>query len=179
MSPQRGGDHITSGECQMSYFRSIFFIVLLMNVFSGPALACDQDAICRHILWCLTDSTIDPNDVSNLNWSIDHDSGTDVRFNTEKCQKSRSHHYGDWHGEEPQCDNGAMIGMAKLARANKCATNSSSPTPVPVPQPVPFPGTHPNNKMNWCETPSGKSCATVLPVGSSCFCNVEPGRSHK
>ncbi len=93
------------------------YMGLLLALISSNAYACDNNDICSHIHWCLTDPTVDQNDKNNLNWSIDHNSGLNVRFNTEKCQKSRGTKYDVWSRNEKACSDDEMIGNAKNARS--------------------------------------------------------------
>ena len=145
-------------------------LILASVIFPRNAIACDQDKICRHILWCLTDSTIDPNDVKNLNWSIDVGSGLNVRFNTTKCQNSRSPHPERWDEDKNACpDDNTMIGMARLARSNKCR-------PLPSPPPPPPPPPHPGPPSNTCVAGDAQ-CFTTVPKGRVCFCQGHQGIS--
>jgi hypothetical protein len=158
----------------MKNFLAVAALLLVLCLETAAAFACDQDKICDHIRWCLTDPTIDPNDVKNLNWSIDVGSGFNVRYNTRLCQHSRSPSPGDWDNDEQACPSDeTMIGMARLARANNCR-----PKPAPAP-PQPTPRPDPGNTMNWCELPSGIACPTTAPIDSTCDCHGEFGRSRK
>lgn len=153
-----------------SIILSLLIIASLIIITRG-AFACDQDAICRHILWCLTDPTIDPNDRNNLNWSIDVGSGTNVRFNTEKCQKSRATRdgYDHWHADEQACGDDTLIGMARLARANQCRPN---PPPSPPTPPAP-----PGPQGNTCDAGDQIFCYTTVPKGRVCYCRGREGIS--
>jgi hypothetical protein len=149
---------------------ALLFLILASIAFPRNVFACDQDKICRHILWCLTDSTIDPNDVKNLNWSIDVGSGYNVRFNTNKCQSSRSIHPEDWQEDQGACpDDNTMIGMARLARSNQCRAEVAPPPPPPL--------LHPGPPSNTCFVDDDISCYTTVPVDGVCFCRGLEGIS--
>jgi hypothetical protein len=139
-------------------------LLLLILVAPCKAVACDHHAICEHIYWCLTNPTIDPNDVKNLNWSIDVNSGVNIRFNTEKCQKSRATKdgYDHWSDDEKQCSNEEMRADGVNARKHNCGSGA--------PQPQPTPGQGTPEPMHWCFT-----CATTSPVGSPCECMGQHG----
>jgi hypothetical protein len=153
--------------------------VFLSAMCADRATACDQLQICNHIIWCLTTPTIDPNDVKNLNWSIDVNSGTNIRFNTNKCQESRGTNEGKkhWRDDEQICSDGDLEGAGQNARRHANAGQQRCDAAPPPPPPAPAPGQSPGHQ-NTCVLPSGVSCSTKLPMGSSCQCNGEIGRVH-
>jgi hypothetical protein len=146
---------------------AIVVLILATIILPRNAVACDQDSICQHILWCLTNPTIDPNDVKNLNWSIDVGSGYNVRYNTTLCQNSRSPQPKRWDEDQKICGDDTMIGMARLARSNKCRP----PPPPPAPSP------HPGPPSNTCDVGDGITCFTTVPKDGVCYCQGREGIS--
>jgi hypothetical protein len=152
----------------------LYFIgVLTSMLLSQAATACPHSDICRHIRHCLKDLTEKNRaDRELLIQVIKAKNGSDIRTVTDRCQIN----IGDvknWRGDESQCSNDEVRAAGVNALERECNNFPEPPTPAPIPFP------DPGNTMNTCELPSGISCPTTAPVGSSCFCGGEPGRSHK
>ncbi len=146
----------------------VFITAITFSFSMAIASACDQDAICEHIYYCLYRVHIDDNLRFNIVHSIKANDPASIRSNVYICQEhyATKDGYDHWSHDEHDCYNDALLGMAKLAYSKQCTAKPAPPTPPNL-----NPGEGNNTEpMHWCFT-----CATTLPIGSPCECTGQHG----
>lgn len=156
----------------VAYVSTVAIIFCLTTTISA---ACDQDAICEHVTYCLYKANIDGNLRFNIIHDIKSQDSASIRSDVYKCQNlyGSNDGYGHWKDDEKLCDDNALLAMAKEAYAKKCTAKPAPPSPPP---PSPAQPTTPNHAQT-CVTPHS-SCPTTIGPGGSCWCEGDAGVSQ-